>query len=302
MKKYDIIIIGAGPGGLAAGIYAARRNMKTLILERGVIGGQMALATEIENYPGVEKTQGMNIAKTMEKQAREFGCEIRMEEVVEMDLENKAIATNAGRYGAKAVILATGGGHKKLDIENEDKFLGRGVSYCATCDAPFFRGKKVAVVGGSDSAIMAALFIADYARETYLIHRREEFRAEGANQDKLKKSKVKVLTNKCVVRVEGDKKVERIVLKDMKDNKETKMDVDGLFIYIGTLPTTELAKKAGIKLDKLGYIEANSRKETNIRGVFAIGDATGGIWQVAQAVGDGAVAAVNAYNYIKNLK
>jgi len=302
MKKYDIIIIGAGPGGLAAGIYAARRNMKTLILERGVIGGQMALATEIENYPGVEKTQGMNIAKTMEKQAREFGCEIRMEEVVEMDLENKAITTNAGRYGAKAVILATGGGHKKLDIENEDKFLGRGVSYCATCDAPFFQGKKVAVVGGSDSAIMAALFVADYARETYLIHRREGFRAEGANQDKLKKSKVKVLTSKCVVRVEGDKKVERIVLKDMKDNKETKMDVDGLFIYIGTLPTTELAKKAGIKLDKLGYIKANSRKETNIKGVFAIGDATGGIWQVAQAVGDGAVAAVNAYNYIKNLK
>jgi thioredoxin reductase (NADPH) len=302
MRKHDIIIIGAGPGGLAAGIYAARRNMKTLILERGVIGGQMALATEIENYPGVEKTQGMNIAKTMEKQARQFGCEIRMEEVVEMDLENKVITTNAGRYGAKAIILATGGGHKKLGIENEDKFLGGGVSYCATCDAPFFRGKKVAVVGGSDSAIMAALFIADYARETYLIHRREGFRAEGANQDKLKKSKVKVLTSKCVVRVEGDKKVERITLKDMKDNKETKMDVDGLFIYIGTLPTTELAKKAGIKLDKLGYIEANSRKETNIKGVFAIGDATGGIWQVAQAVGDGAVAAVNAYNYIKNLK
>jgi len=302
MRKHDIVIIGAGPGGLAAGIYAARRNMKTLILERGVIGGQMALATEIENYPGVEKTQGMNIARTMEKQAREFGCEIRMEEVVEMDLKKKVITTNTDKYEAKAVILATGGGHKKLNIENEDKFLGRGVSYCATCDVPFFRGKRVAVVGGSDSAILAALFVADYASETYLIHRRDEFRAEEINQNRLKKSKVKVLTNKCVVRVDGDKKVEKIVLKDMKDNKESIMDVDGLFIYIGTLPTTELAKKAGIKLDKLGYIETNSKKETNIKGVFAIGDATGGIWQIAQAVGDGAVAAVNAYNYAKNQK
>ncbi len=295
MKSYDIVVIGAGPGGLTAGIYVARRNMKTLILERGVIGGQMALATEIENYPGVEKTSGMDIARTREKQAREFGCEIRMEEVVDMDLKNKTIVTNGDKYAAKAVILATGGGHKKLDIENEDKFLGRGVSYCATCDAPFFRGKRVAVVGGSDSAIMAALFVSAYAKETYLIHRSEKFRAEEANQRKLKQSKIKVLTDMCVTRVEGDKKVSGIALKNMKDNKESRMDVDGLFIYIGTLPTTELAKKAGIKLDKLGYIEVNARKETNLPGVYAIGDAVGGIWQVAQAVGDGAVAAVNAY-------
>ena len=299
MKKYDIVVIGAGPGGLTAGIYAARRGMKTLILERGVIGGQMALATKIENYPGVERAPGMEIAKTMEKQAREFGCEIRMEEVVEMDLKKKTITTNADKYEAKAVILATGGGHKKLNIENEDKFLGRGVSYCATCDAPFFRGKRVAVVGGSDSAIMAALFIAEYAGETYLIHRRKELRAEEANQNKLKKSKIKVLIGKCVVRVEGDKKVERIVLKDAIDSKESKLDIDGLFIYIGNLPTTELAKKAGVRLDSMGYIETNAKKETNLKGIFAIGDAIGGIWQVAQAVGDGAVAAVNAYQYIK---
>ncbi len=299
MKNYDMVIIGAGPGGLTAGIYASRRSMKTLILERGVIGGQMALATEIENYPGVSKTSGMEIARTMEKQARGFGCEIRMEEVVDMDLKKKVITTNVDRYGAKAVILATGGGHKKLNIENEDKFLGRGVSYCATCDAPFFKGKRVAVIGGSDSAIGAALFISAYAGETYLIHRSEKFRAEEANQKKLKQSKIKVLTDTCVIRVEGDKKVNGIVLKNMKDDKESRMDVDGLFIYIGTLPTTELAKKAGITLDKLGYIETNARKETNLPGVYAIGDAVGGIWQVTQAVGDGAVAAVNAYQHIK---
>lgn len=299
MQKYDVIIVGAGPGGLSAGIYSARRNLKTLILERGVIGGQMALATQIENYPGVEKTSGMNMAKTMEKQARAFGCEIRMEEVVDMDLRKKIVTTNSDKYTAKAIILATGGGHKKLNIENEDKFLGRGVSYCATCDAPFFKGKRVAVVGGSDSAITAALFLSEYAKETYLIHRRDEFRAEEANQKKLEKSKVKVIKNKCVVRVEGKDKVERIVLKDTKDNRESKLEVDGLFIYIGTIPTTELAKKAGVELDNLGHIKTNKERETNLPGIYAVGDATGGIWQVAQAVGDGAVAAVNAYKFIK---
>lgn len=299
MKQYDVIIVGAGPGGLSAGIYSSRRNLKTLIIERGVIGGQMALATEIENYPGVEKTSGLELAKAMEKQARKFGCDIVMEEVTGMDLAKRVITTSKGEYGAKAVILATGGQHKKAEIGNEEKFIGRGVSYCATCDAPFFRGKSVAVVGGSDSAISAALFVAEYASKTYLIHRREEYKAEEANQEKLRKSKIEQITCCTVVKVDGGKKVEKIVLEDTNTKKRRELPVDGLFIYIGTTPTTELAKKAGVKIDKAGYIEKNEKKETNIAGVYAVGDATGGIWQISQAVGDGAVAAVSAYKYIK---
>ena len=299
MKSYDIVVIGAGPGGLTAGIYSGRRNVKTLILERAIVGGQITYATEIENYPGIESISGIELTKTMEKQARKFGCEIAMEEVLDMDLKKKIVTTPNGSYKAKAIILATGGQHKKLEIENEDKFIGRGVSYCATCDAPFFRGKRVAVVGGSDSAIAAALFVSEYASETYLIHRREELKAEAVNQKKLKQSKVRLILNASVKKIEGERKVERIVLEDAKSGKENKMEIEGLFIYVGTTPTTELAKKAGVKLDERGYIETNAKKETNIKGVYAIGDATGGIWQTAQAVGDGAVAAVNAYQYIK---
>jgi len=299
MKSYDIVIIGAGPGGLTAGIYASRRGMKTLILERAVVGGQITYATKVENYPGIESVSGIELTKTMEKQARKFGCEIAMEEVLDMDLKKKIVTTSKGSYKAKAVILATGGQHKKLEIENEDKFIGRGVSYCATCDAPFFRGKRVAVVGGSDSAIAAALFVSEYASETYLIHRREELKAEAVNQKKLKQSKVRLILNASVKKIEGERKVERIVLENANSGKENRMEIEGLFIYVGTTPTTELAKKAGIKLDERGYIETNAKKETNMKGVYAVGDATGGIWQTAQAVGDGAVAAVNAYQHIK---
>ena len=299
MKSYDIVIIGAGPSGLTAGIYASRRGMKTLILERAVVGGQITYATKVENYPGIESVSGIELTKTMEKQARKFGCEIAMEEVLDMDLKKKIVTTSKGSYKAKAVILATGGQHKKLEIENEDKFIGRGVSYCATCDAPFFRGKRVAVVGGSDSAIAAALFVSEYASETYLIHRREELKAEAVNQKKLKQSKVRLILNASVKKIEGERKVERIVLENANSGKENRMEIEGLFIYVGTTPTTELAKKAGIKLDERGYIETNAKKETNMKGVYAVGDATGGIWQTAQAVGDGAVAAVNAYQHIK---
>jgi len=302
MEEYDIIIIGAGPAGLTAGIYAGRRKMKTLILERGVIGGQMTLAHEVENYPGVEKTNGMELAKVMEQQAKKFGCTIRMEEALDMDLKNKVITTSNGKYKAKAVILATGGSHKKAEIENEEKFVGRGVSYCANCDAPFFKGKRVVVVGGSDSAISAALFAAEYAKEVHLIHRREEFRAEQANLDKMRKAKIDEVTCCIVVKIDGDKKVEKITLEDTNTKKRREMPIDGLFIYIGTTPTTELAKKAGVKVDKLGYIEKNDSKETNLAGVYAAGDATGGIWQISQAVGDGAVAAVSAYKYTQNSK
>jgi thioredoxin reductase (NADPH) len=295
--EYDLIIIGAGPGGLTAGIYASRRNLKTIILEGGVIGGQMALATEIENYPGVDRISGMELAKRMADQARKFGCEIKMEQVKDIDLQKKTVSTDTGSYSATAIILATGAGHKKLGMENEDKFVGRGVSYCATCDAPLFKGKRVAVVGGSDSAIMAALYLAEHASEVSLIHRRGELRAEETNQEKLKESKVKLILNAIITKVEGSSKVERITLE--KEGKTEEMPIDGIFVYVGVVPTTALAKKAGVKQDELGYIETDKNKETNIQGVFAIGDSTGGIWQIAQAVGDGAVAAMSAYKYIK---
>lgn len=300
MEEYDVAIVGCGPAGMSAGIYAGRRGMKTLILERGVIGGQMASATKIDNYAGFDSIHGLELAKRMEAQVRRFGCEIRMEEVQAMDLRKGAITTNKGQYHAKAVILATGGGHKKLGIENEEKFVGRGVSYCITCDATFFKGKKVAFVGGSDAAITSALYLADYADLVYLIHRRDEFRAEEITKESVKKANITLVLDSVVKRIEGDKKVKAIVIENVKTKQTSTIEVDGLFIQIGIVPTTELAQAAGVRLDKLGYIETNVSKETNIEGVYAAGDATGGIWQIAQAVGDGSVAAVNAYKYIKS--
>ena len=189
--KYDLIIIGAGPAGLTAGIYAGRRNIKTLIIGE-TIGGQMASATAIENYPGFESVSGLELAKVMEVQARKFGCEIKTERVVESNVEKKTVKTDEKEYSAKAIIIATGTHYQRLGVKKEEEFLGRGISYCASCDAPFFKNKKVAVVGGSDAAIAAALYLKEYA-DVFLIHRRDELRAEIANQKKLFKLEIPVL-------------------------------------------------------------------------------------------------------------
>lgn len=300
-KIYDVIIVGAGPAGLTAGIFAGRRNLKTLIIGE-IAGGQMWMAHEIENYPGVERTSGRELAEVMEVQARKFGCAIKTEKVVGLDLkgEKKTVKTDEGNYEGKSVILTTGSEHRVLGIKGEKEFMGRGVSYCASCDAPFFKNKKVAVAGGSDAAIAYALLLKEFTDDVFLIHRRDALRAETANQKKLGEKSINVVWNSEIKEIKGTKEVEKILVEDVKTGKTREIPVDGIFISIGNVPTTTLAKNAGIFVDAQQYVLTDKNQQTNLAGVFAAGDVCGGILQIAQAVGQGAVAGVSAYKYLQN--
>jgi len=297
---FDIIIIGAGPGGLGAGLYAARRNLKTLILSEN-LGGQMALAHIVENYLGSEPISGMDLAEKMKKQVERFGCKIKLETVIGLELKDelKKVKTRENTYKAKAVIIATGSHYRRLEAEGEEKFIGKGVSYCSTCDGPLFKGKKVAVIGGSDSAITSAIYLNEIASETYLIHRRDQLRAEEANVEKLKKTKVKIIWNSVVDKIEGDKLVKKIIIKNVNTNETKELEIDGIFIEVGEVPTTEIAKTAGIEVDEKNFIKVNEKFETNIKRVYAVGDVTGSFAQIINAASEGARAATNAYLDIK---
>jgi thioredoxin reductase (NADPH) len=297
---YDIIIIGGGPSGLAAGLYAARRNLKTLILSE-MLGGQMSYAPSVENYPGIEPTPGLKLAEKMKAQAEKFGCEFKSAKVVSLDLKNeiKKVKTPEKEYSAKAIIIATGSHYRKLEAEGEEKFIGRGVSYCATCDGPLFKNKKVAIIGGSDTAVKSAIYLSEIASETFLIHRRDELRAEEVNQKKLKKSKVKIIWNSIVDKIEGDKLVKKIIIKDVNTNKTKELAIDGVFIEIGEIPTTEIVKAAGVGVNDKNFIIVNEKFETSLLGVFASGDVTGSFAQIIVAAAEGAEAATNAYLYLR---
>ncbi len=300
MEKYDVIIVGAGPAGLTAGIYAGRRELKTLILGE-ILGGQMSYAHLVENYPGVEPMSGKELAERMKKQAEKFGCEVKMETVVNMELQGeiKKVITREGEYRADVVIIATGSKPRRLKIEGESKFLGKGVSYCTICDGPLFKGKKVIVIGGSDAAVTSALYLSEIASQVFLVHRRDQLRAEEANQEKLKKSPVKIIWNSVVEKIEGDEVVRKVLIKNLKTNEAKELEVDGVFIEIGEVPTTEIVKKAGVEVNEKGYIKVNERMETNIKGVYAAGDVIGSLAQIVVAASEGAQAATNAYLYLK---
>lgn len=300
METQDIIIIGGGPAGLAAGLYAARRNLKVIILSE-FLGGQMSWAPSIENYPGSEPMPGLKLAEKMKAQAESFSCKFKLEKVVGLNLkgEIKKIRTTEKEYSAKAVIIATGSHYRKLEAEGEDKFIGRGVSYCATCDGPLFKNKKVAVIGGSDTAVRSAIYLSEIASQTFLIHRKDQLRAEETNQKKLEKSKVKVIWNSIVEKIEGDKLVKKIIINDVNSNKKTELAVDGVFIEIGEIPTTELVKAAGVEVNEKNFIVVNKNFETNLKGVFAAGDVTGSFAQIIVAAANGAEAATNTYLYLR---
>ena len=300
MADYDIIIVGAGPGGLAAGIYAARRNLKTLVIGE-FLGGQMSLAHTVENYPGVEPITGIDLSEEMKKQAEKFGCEIKIDTVKGFDLKNeiKKVKTSEKEYTAKVVIIATGSHYRKLEAEDEEKFIGKGVSYCSTCDGPLFKGKKVAVIGGSDSSVTAAIYLSEIASETYLIHRKDQLRAEEANQKKLMETLVKIIWNSVVEKIEGDNFVNKIIIKNLKTNETKELEIDGVFVEIGEIPTTEIVKSAGVEVNEKNFIRVNEKFETNIPGVFAAGDVIGSFAQIVTAAAEGAEAATNAYLYLK---
>ena len=298
--EYDVIIVGVGPAGLAAGIYAARRKQKTLVIGEK-LGGQMAWAHVVENYPGAEPIGGIELAERMKKQAEDAGCEIIMDTVNSFDISGKTkkVKTRDKEYVSNVVIIATGLQHRKLGVEGEDKFIGKGVSYCATCDGPLFNGKKLAVIGGSDSAVKSALYLKDIGSEVFLVHRRDQLRAEEENQKLLKESSVKIIWNSVVDKIEGDSIVKKIILKNVKDEKLTELEIDGVFIEVGEIPTTQIVKAAGVDVTEKNYITVNDKQETNIPGVYAAGDVTGQLAQIVTATAAGAVAATNAYLFIK---
>lgn len=286
---------------MTAAIYAAKRELKTLLIEKGLFGGYMLLTDKIENYPGFLKVTGSELSEKMEEQVRSVNVEIVSAEATKLFLEGnvKKVETTEGTYEGKAIILAVGGGHKKLEVKGEKEYTGRGVSYCSTCDAPFYKGRTVAIIGGGNSAISDALYLSDVAKKVYLIHRRESLRAEEVRQSELRKKGVEIMLNTGIDEIFGEKLVNAIQIRDLVDNQVKRLSVDGVFISIGTVPHSELAKDAGVKLDDKNFIKVDRNQETNIEGVFAAGDVTGGVLQISTAVGEGCIAALSAYKYVK---
>jgi len=297
--NYDVIICGAGPAGLTAAIYSARANLKTLIIEKNIVGGLTAISSNIENYPGFEKIDGFTLCQNMLNSALKFGAEIVYEEITNLDLKNKKVQTNKNGYRAKSIIICLGVIPRKLNIKNEDKFLGKGISFCATCDGTFFKNKVAAVIGGGNSAFENALYLSKICKKVYLIHRSEKFKAFSDLVDSVKKSgNVEFLLNSAIIELEGHDKLEQITI--IKDNKKQVLKSDGLFISIGYMPNT---LKLDLKTDENGYIVTDENKQTSQSGIFAAGDIRQkSLRQIVTACSDGAVAATNAFELIHNTK
>ena len=301
---YDVVIVGGGPAGLTAGIFAAKRKLNALVLEAGEPGGQPLYAFWIENYTGFNKIEGKELAKRFVEHAKEAGVPIKLEEVhsIEKRGSNFVARTHDAEYEAKSVIIASGAKCRNLGICGENEYLGKGVSFSASCDAQNFKGKKVAVVGGGDSALKAAVFCTQFASEVYLIHRRDEFKAEEAVQAELKKSSVKLMLNMAPKEFKGDNSLRSIILEDVNTKQTSELQVDGVFVYVGNTPASSLAAKLGVEIDVKCFLKVDRMQKTNVPGVFAAGDITGGILQVIAACGEGAVAAVKAYEYVRSLE
>lgn len=301
---YDTIIIGGGPGGLAAGLYAARSKMDTLLIERGKFGGQTATTDELENYPGsIEDCTGPSLIERMRKQAEEFGTAFVKDEITEVDFSGKIkkIVGKKETYEAKTIIIATGAYPRLAGFKNELELRGKGVSYCATCDADFFTELDVAVVGGGDSALTESLYLTKFAENVTVIHRRDQFRGAKSIQDKvLNNPKIKVIYDSVVDEAKGDEILEGLVLRNVKTGEASDLKVDGCFVFVGYLPITELFT-GKINLDETGYIITDEDMRTNIPGVFAAGDVRRkSLRQVITASADGAIAATTAEHYIEN--
>lgn len=300
---YDVIIIGSGPAGLSAAIYTGRAKLKTLIFEAGVIGGNTALTDLIDNYPGFPfGINGADLMENFRKQAERFGAELAYEEVINLEKIPdgiKVITSDGKEYMTRAVIVAVGAKRKELGVPGEDEFVGRGVSYCATCDGAFFNNATVAVVGGGDSAVKEALYLSDIASKVYLIHRREEFRANQTAVDKLKATKnIELKLNKVISHIKGDALMDTITLKDVISGDEEDIKVEGLFISIGLVPAAEFLN--GLLATEDGYIVTNEKMETSMEGVYAAGDIrVKEARQVATAVGDGVLAGIAVTEYLK---
>ncbi len=299
---YDVIIAGSGPAGLTAAIYTGRAKLKTLVLESVAVGGYPASTFDIDNYPGFpDGINGPDLMENFRRQAERFGVEIRMEDVLHIENlpEGKRIVTNEQEYMARSVIIAVGARRRKLDVDGEDEFSGRGVSYCATCDAAFFSGVPVAVVGGGDSAIKEAQHLLHFASKVYLIHRRNEFRANQTALDRfIADERSELMVNKIIKSIEGDAIMRKVILEDVNTREETVLEVEGLFVSIGLVPSAYCIE--GLLETDNGYVSTDENLQTSVPGIYAAGDIRAKSYrQIATAVGDGASAAMAITEYLK---
>ncbi|MCB4790598.1 MAG: thioredoxin-disulfide reductase [Elusimicrobia bacterium] len=305
---YDVIIIGGGPAGLTAAIYTTRSKLKTLLIEKMGCGGQVIITDNIENYPGFpEGISGFELSAKFEEQARKFGVEIINDEVTGLIIEKtdnlKTVKTQNSSFKTLTVIISSGANPKKLQVPGEEEFLGKGVSYCATCDGPFFKAKDIIVVGGGDSAVEEAIYLTRFAKKVTLIHRRDRLRAAKLIQDRaFNNPKMVIVLNSIVTKITGDENVKGVLIKNVVDGKEKQTDASGVFIFAGYVPNTMFLKDT-LKLDERCYVLTDNDMKTSVPGIFACGDVRNKMLkQVVTAVGDGAAAAFSAQEYVDELK
>ena len=301
-QEYDVLVIGAGPAGLTAGLYAARARRKTIVLERNVTGGQIALTSVVENYPGFpDGVNGFDLAQAMQQQAEKYGMETGYGDVTAIEAKDgrHLAKTTEGDYLAKAVIITGGADYNRLNVPGEERLTGRGVSYCATCDAAFFKDQEVAVVGGGDAAMDEGLFVTRYASKVYVIHRRDQLRASKILQERaLTNPKMQFVWNTVVTEVLGENAVSGLKLRNVATGEESTLPVAAVFIFIGLHPNSDYLKGL-LRMDEAGHIYVNDWMETKVPGIFAAGDIrVNSSRQVVSAAGDGATAAIKADHYI----
>lgn len=304
---YDIVIIGAGIAGLSAAIYGKRAGKSVIVLEKNMYGGQIVVSPEVDNYPGIKHTSGYDLAMGLYEQAKELEVEIKLEEVKSINInisancsnDSKVLVTNLSEYEARSIIIATGLEKRKLGLKNEDRLTGLGVSYCATCDGAFYKGKTVAVNGGGNTALEDAIFLSEYCEKVYVIHRRDIFRGEKNLSDRLTaRENVELVMNSEIEEIKGDDRLNSIIVRNVTDGKKREITLHGLFIAVGQIPYSNLYKNL-VETDEGGYIMAGEECRTNVEGIFVAGDCrTKEVRQLVTAASDGAVAAINACKYL----
>ncbi|MGA2315910.1 MAG: thioredoxin-disulfide reductase [Thermodesulfobacteriota bacterium] len=302
-KIYKVIIVGGGPAGLTAGLYTSRSRLNTLLIEIGLLGGQMTITELIENYPGFP--QGINgdeLSRLMEEQAKRFELEVVSQDVVEVKLEGdkKVVKTEEGSYLCEALIICTGTEYRKLGVPGEKEFAGKGVSYCATCDGVFFKDSQIVVVGGGDSALTEALYLTKFVKELTIVHRRDALRGTKIYQERVfANPKIKLLWNSVIQEIKGDSVVRSVIVKNVKTGEVNEHPIEGAFLFVGLLPRTQFLKGL-VNVDEAGYIITDENCETSVKGIFAAGDCRKKLLrQVATAVGDGATAAFAVEKYLE---